>query len=62
MKEKTKVSLRVQILKKLTNKKYKCLDCEKKFHKYQMYICPTCNKPTFCNICLKNISYFECIT
>lgn len=52
--------LRVMLLKRLANKKFKCIDCNKQYLKYQMYICPTCNKPMFCKKCLKNISSFTC--
>lgn len=50
----------VILLKKLAHKKYSCIDCKKEFYKYQMYICKTCNKPTFCNKCKTNISSYIC--
>ena len=54
--------LRVTLLKKIAHKKYKCVVCLKELYKYQMYICPTCNQPTFCKTCLKTIDYYTCKT
>ena len=54
------IPLRIALLRKLTNKKYKCFDCKKSFYKYQMFICPSCNKPTFCTICLEGICFYSC--